>query len=218
MRAEHAVADLITTGGLVLDIGAYAGNKAEWFAARGARVVCVEPQPGMAKALRQRFADNERVTIIEKGVGAKPGTAILNICETDPVLSTFKEHWQQGRFLGKRWDRQHEVALTTLADLVDQHGVPDYCKIDVEGAEVDVLRGLDRRIGIISFEFTAEYLAHAAEAIQLLGDLGYDRYNFSIAEQPAFHLEDWTDGEDLLAQLSAASTANIKLWGDIYAR
>ena len=218
MGAEHVVAELIATDGLVLDIGAYVGDKAEWFATRGARVVCVEPQPAMANALRRRFDGNDRVTIIEKGVGAAPGAAILNICETDPVLSTFKEHWQQGRFLGKRWDRQHEVAITTLAELVKQHGVPDYCKIDVEGAEVDVLRGLDRRIGIISFEFTAEYLSHAVEAIRLLGGFGYTQYNFSVGELPAFHLENWTGGEDLLDGLTSACAANPKLWGDIYAR
>ncbi len=218
MRVEHIVAELIATQSLVLDVGAYNGDKAAWFAARGARVICVEPQPGLAKALRNRFADNQRVTVIEKGVGATSGNAILHICETDPVLSTFKEHWQQGRFLGKRWDRQHEVAITTLADLVEQHGVPDYCKIDVEGAEVDVLRGLDRRIGIISFEFTTEYLAHAAEAVQLLRALGYAQYNFSIGELPTFHLEDWIDEATLLARLATACTANAKLWGDIYAR
>lgn len=218
MGTEHVVAELIATDRLVLDIGAYNGDKAAWFAARGARVICVEPQPGLAKALRKRFADNERVTVIEKGVGATSGTAILHICETDPVLSTFKEHWQQGRFLGRRWDQQHEVAITTLADLVEQHGVPDYCKIDVEGAEVDVLRGLDRRVGVLSFEFTAEYLAHAAEAVQLLRALGYAQYNFSIGELPTFELEDWIDEDALLARLATACTANAKLWGDIYAR
>ena len=42
-------------------------------------------------------------------------------------------------FARVRWDRSVEVEVTTLDELIAEHGVPAFCKIDVEGFEADVL-------------------------------------------------------------------------------
>ena len=45
------------------------------------------------------------------------------------------------------------VKVTTLDDEIKKYGAPSFCKIDVEGLEVDVLRGLSSPIKMISFEY-----------------------------------------------------------------
>jgi FkbM family methyltransferase len=61
-------------------------------------------------------------------------------------------------FPGCYWDREEVVQTTTLDALIDQFGVPDFCKIDVEGFEFEVLRGLSRPVGTISREYTSGVL------------------------------------------------------------
>ena len=44
--------------------------------------------------------------------------------------------------------------VTTLDKLIEQYEVPSFIKIDVEGYELEVLKGLTRLVPALSFEFT----------------------------------------------------------------
>ena len=46
-----------------------------------------------------------------------------------------------------------EVPVVTLDAAIEHYGVPAYCKIDVEGWEFEVLRGLSQAVDLISLEF-----------------------------------------------------------------
>jgi hypothetical protein len=48
------------------------------------------------------------------------------------------------------------VNVATLDSLIDEFGVPDYAKIDVEGFDLEVLRGLSRPIPLLSFEYNSQ--------------------------------------------------------------
>ena len=43
--------------------------------------------------------------------------------------------------------------MTTLDTLVAEYGEPAFCKIDVEGFEVEALKGLSRPLRALSFEY-----------------------------------------------------------------
>jgi hypothetical protein len=57
------------------------------------------------------------------------------------------------------WDRGLKklgairVPVTTLDIAIEQFGVPAFCKIDVEGFEVEVLKGLSHAITNLSLEY-----------------------------------------------------------------
>ena len=57
---------------------------------------------------------------------------------------------------GGEWADHAVVPVTTLDALIDRYGLPAFCKIDVEGFEEAVVRGLSRPIPSVSFEFTPE--------------------------------------------------------------
>ena len=54
-----------------------------------------------------------------------------------------------------------DVAVTTLDALIARFGVPAFIKIDVEGAEPDVLAGLSHAVPVLSFEYLPRALALA---------------------------------------------------------
>ena len=55
-------------------------------------------------------------------------------------------------FEGVAWDAAETVEVTTLDRLIADHGLPRFVKIDVEGAEAEVLAGLSHAVAWIAFE------------------------------------------------------------------
>ena len=104
-------------------------------------------------------------------------------------------------FARVRWDRSVEVEVTTLDDLIAVHGEPAFCKIDVEGFEVDVLAGLSRPLRALSFEYLPPAHDAALEALGLVERLGATAggyvYNYSPIETMRFASDRWLDAADL---------------------
>ena len=147
---EHRslLSQFVRPGDLVFDVGANVGNKTEILLALGARVVAFEPQPMCCREVAAR--GNKRLIVVSKAVGAKEGTAQLYLTSADAVASLLPD-WKRPDNLGTI-----TVPVTTLDNAIDEFGVPTFCKIDVEGFELEVLKGLSRPISIISLEYHTE--------------------------------------------------------------
>ena len=206
----------IDSGDLVFDVGANLGAKTERFLDSNARVICVEPQPRCANFLRQKFADNSNVIVVEKGLAEKHGLRELSICSTANTISTFSDEWKQGRFANYSWDSKVVVEMSTLDELISIYGVPKYCKIDVEGFEIAVLKGLSRTIPNISFEFTIEFIDNARHCVEHLVRLGFERFNAILGENKHLEFPNWLSPSELFDRISAFEVH--QLWGDIYAQ
>ena len=140
-----------------------------------------------------------------------------NIRDSNPLISTFSDHWDKGRFSSSKWDKVINVDTTTLDQLINDHGHPRYIKIDVEGFELEVLKGLTKKTGIISFEFTSEFFKDAIKCLDYLNKLGYKKFNYSEGERKKFNF-DWTSKDKILEEIENKIKTNNYLWGDIYAQ
>ncbi len=206
----------VRPGDTVFDVGANVGAKTDLFLQHGARVVCVEPQPDCVKALKRRFKKNRRVTIISKGLAEKSGTLELSICSQANTISTFSDEWKTGRFADYKWDKVIRVPVTTLDEVIRGHGAPAYCKIDVEGFEISVLKGLARPVPLLSFEFAREFINRAKACVTHLQQIGFQRFNFVQGENQQFACLGWLDANALFERIG--QIADPELWGDIYAQ
>jgi FkbM family methyltransferase len=202
-------------GPLVFDVGANIGAKTEQYLRNGARVVCFEPQSACVDALRERFRGNGRVVVVPTALGAHIGEAEISICTQENAISTFADAWKTGRFKGKRWDRAEVVPVTTLDAAIGRHGMPFYCKIDVEGFEHSVLSGLTRQIPVLSFEFCAEGLDQTQACLDLLSRLGYTAFNACLGETSVYVLRAAVSSAELMNHLRSMS--DPLAWGDVYA-
>jgi FkbM family methyltransferase len=200
---------------LVFDVGANTGTKTELYLRNGAKVVCFEPQPACVDALRKRFRGNRRVVVVPTALGAHIGEAEISICSQENTISTFASAWKTGRFKDKAWDRVEVVPLTTLDAAIDRHGLPFYCKIDVEGFEQPVLSGLTRQIPVLSFEFCAEGLDQTQACLGLLSRLGYAAFNACLGETRVYALRAAVSDAELMNYLRSMS--DPLAWGDVYA-
>jgi hypothetical protein len=91
-----------------------------------------------------------------------------------------------------------QVPITTLDKLIAQHGIPSFIKIDVEGAELDVIRGLSMKVPLVSVECNLPVFKNETiEIIALLSarDAGAC-FNFSTTEPPLrFESNEWLSSD-----------------------
>jgi FkbM family methyltransferase len=203
---------------LCFDIGSNIGNRAELFLELGAKIICVEPQQACINHLNKIFRNNKSITIVPKALSDNEGFAMLDVCEEAPILSTMSDKWKnEGRFSQQyKWTTTQKVPTTTLDTLIEQYGMPVFCKIDVEGFELTVLKGLTKPIPLISFEFTREFFQDATHCIDHLLSLGSVTFNCSIGETMKLLFPSWITAEELDQKLGSLKDKN--LWGDIYAK
>ncbi len=209
---------LIRPGMLCFDVGANIGNRTAIFLALGARVIAIEPQPKCADFLQKRFGS--AITLLRKGLGAELGRAEMYIPESSTIAS-ISESWiesvRQSRFENYHWNESLSIELSTLDLLISQYGLPDFCKIDVEGYEFPVLQGLSQPIPCLSFEYTLPEQSHELRSCLLrLQSLSPEyQCNYSIAETMAFALPQWIPISDMLQLISTSAFAGTG-GGDIY--
>jgi FkbM family methyltransferase len=129
----------VAPGAVVLDIGAHLGYFTAVAAKRGAQVVAFEPNPRTLPYLRRNVQDNgvsERVRIVERAVGAAPGSATFYVSEGGDESSLHAHA------------ADDEPVMVQVARVDDEAGGlrADVIKMDVEGGEIEALKGMTRTI------------------------------------------------------------------------
>jgi len=120
----------INPGDRVIDAGACAGFFVHYALQRGATVMAVEPVQSLANALEQTFAvevAEGKVKVLPVALGATSGQAKLAMA-------------QERIFESRVASNGIEIQMVALDDIVGQERV-DFIKMDIEGAEMDAIRG-----------------------------------------------------------------------------
>lgn len=205
---------------LVFDIGAHVGKTVSEFLQKSDKVVCFEPNPRLASLLRGQF-EGSPVIVDERGVSNKNGTQTFNISNAD-TISTLSEDWiKNSRFTNSyKWDNHVQIETVMLDSIVDEYGVPDYIKIDVEGHEFEVLTSFTKLLHetTISFEWAEEQKSKIESTIHYLNKLGYNMFGFTESDKILFDNEiDWKEYKnfDLIESLIPERKEK---WGMIYVK
>ena len=211
----------IKPGDLALDIGAHAGDRISSFRRIGARVIALEPQPKMLRALRLIHGHDDKVRILPSAASAALGWVTLHVNSANPTVSTAsrafiadadgKPGWE-----GQKWDSEIRVPAVTLDRLIAAHGIPAFIKIDVEGYEDQVLAGLNTAVPALSFEFTTIARDVAMRSIERLASLGRYEFNVSFGENQVLTLASWMNAKE--ANEFILNVGHDKNSGDCYAR
>jgi FkbM family methyltransferase len=209
---------LIEPGSLVFDVGANIGKRTKIFLKLGARVVAVEPQQECATILHLAF--HHKIELINKGLAAQEGVENIWI-DTSTTLSSMSEDWMtsvrnSGRFKDHTWERKAQIKTTTLDRLIEIYGQPSFIKIDVEGFEYQVLKGLTRRVKNISIENTPERLGAAKDCIEYLCAMGNIVLNYSFGETMQWVYDQWVSKEIMIEFLENIQKSQEEGMGDIY--
>jgi len=138
-RALHA------SSGFYVDVGAASPSIASvtrHFYELGWSGINLEPLPGYAAELR---AERPRDTTVEAAVGSASGSCTFHMVDSDPDLSTADPNRFEALVAEVEPTTELEVRMVTLDEVLAEARPTaiDFLKIDVEGAERDVLLGID---------------------------------------------------------------------------
>ncbi len=179
-----------TEGWTCLDVGANVGAVAlalAKFVGPAGKVYAFEPGPPNQQRLRNNFALNPallaRTELLECGVGDRPGE-----------LWWAEELGNPGNALLSA-KGTHKIPIITLDGFLNERQLDrvDFLKIDVEGMELQVMRGAANLLSILHpamyFETLPRYVASGQGATFadmqkfLVGELGYALYRLGNAGQ-----------------------------------
>ncbi|MGH2607188.1 MAG: FkbM family methyltransferase [Anaerolineales bacterium] len=208
-------------GDLAFDLGAHMGNRIWAWRRLGVRVVALEPNPAFLGRLRRWFGRDPEVTLLGLAAGAASGTARLHTSRLHPTVASLSPEWIQRvgnapGFTRVRWEEEVEVPVTTLDHLIAKFGRPAFVKIDVEGFEAEVFRGLSQPLAALSFEYHAADPDTGIECLRLLGKLSRYSTNWTFGETPRLRLDRWASPEEAAVFLRSIPPGVAS--GDIYAR
>ena len=175
-RTEEFVRDFLGPGDVFVDVGANVGTLsvlAAGVVGPAGRVLAVEPHPRTFDLLRRTVDANgaTNVTCVDAACGAAPGRATI----TDHPRKDDNNNVDPS-------GEGFPVRTATLADLLAEHEVErvDLLKIDVEGYEAAVLRGLRGafdKVAAVHVEVIARNLERYGDSIpavvSLLQDHGF---------------------------------------------
>ena len=223
-KRQRFYSQFIHKKGLCFDVGANVGSRTEIFVKLGAKVISIEPQTKCIQKLRRKFRKyGDSVIIIPKAVSDSKGFSKIAISSFDGYTSMSKS-WiskveQSGRFRKSvTWNNWQDVETTTLDSLISEYGVPYYLKVDVEGFETSVFRGLHTSISYLSFEFTCpETIEETCSVIDMVDALEKYEYNYVVEDSTEWYLKDWISGEQLKSHFSSYLPKDILLTGEVYA-
>lgn len=144
------ITTLLRPGDLVFDLGANKGEVTEVLAATGADVVAFEPDPVTFAKLIARFEGRANVRLVHAAVGVGSGTVTLmrgaNFDDNEAQASVKSSILAGGR--GVDAGNSVEVPLIDfpglVRDEVAKRGQIAFVKMDIEGAELEILEVMDR--------------------------------------------------------------------------
>jgi FkbM family methyltransferase len=170
-RAMLTWRDRLGPGDLFVDVGANIGSYAIWAAELGAEVIALEPAEDTFALLAENVALNGyQVRAIHAAAGAESGTA----------------RFTSGLDCVNRFDPGGivEIAVITIDSIIGNRTIAGM-KVDVEGFEIEVLRGCEKalsehRVRLIQLEWNATSVRAVGTDRRPVADLlakhGYSLY------------------------------------------
>ena len=219
INRKNFYAQFLKKGDTYFDIGANYGNRISPIMKLDVGlIVAVEPQEACCNYLRETF---KGITVLQNGVWAVAETKTFYV-SCDSVLSSFSQDFiiktGDTRFVGNTWNETKQIEIITLDSIIEKYGTPDFVKVDVEGFEPEVFKGLSKPLKVVSFEYTVPELSdNLFPIIEKLNSLGNCTFNYSIGESMELHLKDWVNYNSIKNILESASFIATG-FGDVYAK
>jgi len=174
-----------TMSALVYDIGLHDGRDTSHYLREGCRVVALDANPVMCAAAEANFRDHVRtgqLKVINRGVAEQKGQLEFWVCDDVSEWSSFH------RDIASRNGAKHhqiDVDCVPIRHIVDEFGVPDYMKIDIEGNDRICIAGLTSTTAPRYVSIEMDHSCGERD-LQILAGLGYRGFKV-ICQNNSWH-------------------------------
>jgi FkbM family methyltransferase len=203
---QAALTDIVKRGDTIVDVGANRGNFSffvSWLTGPHGKVIAFEPNPKCAEIFKTERSLNQirNISLHECGLSNSAGTLRLTVPLINSGEATFgKSSYSEAL--------QFEAAVRVGDDVLQQE-TPALIKIDVEGFETNVIRGLVQTINRVSpliiTEVISAHLVRAGSSIaelhKTMEALGYIGMKISAGARGTWYIEEFRQGMNNLDAL-----------------
>jgi FkbM family methyltransferase len=183
------------------------------------KIISIEASPITFKQLVNN-CKNDKIICLNYAVCNNNGNDITFYQANCNVLSTINKDW-----LTKDTSRFYNEAYTeiicktiTIDKLIEQYGLPDLIKIDVEGGEYECITSLSQKVELLCFEWASEVNDISFKCIDYLFNLGFTQFYIQFSDNYLFRPQnnDFYDISTIKTKLS--NTVLKQDWGMIWCK
>ena len=187
----------------IFDVGSNNGDYSLLFnqICPGAKIFAFEPNPYLTKIAIKKIKEFQNVKIIQKAVGNLNSSTTLNIDQNSSLTTSLaianknSTTYKIKKFLyGNELKKLTTIKIIKLDSFIKNNNSPDFVKIDVEGFEEEVLKGLTNNLKnikliMIEFHFDKLYKKYSTRSIHRL----LMKNNFKLVKSVKFPILKWED-------------------------
>ncbi len=133
----------------VVDVGANVGVFSSYMLLNdyAKKIVAVECDKVALKDLQKNFKHNTTVTVLPKALSVSPEPIIFYHSPDNPIISsTLSPDRLESHLAGVKGNVEEIVETVTIKQLLNTYGEIDLLKIDIEGAEYDIIMQADPKL------------------------------------------------------------------------
>lgn len=182
---EHNAVPMPSDIRTVIDVGSHRGQFAVLALSRfpSAHLLCFEPLEGPRQTLEGVVqVDRNRVEVFPYAAAAREGSTTMHVSKADDSSSLLPIGPRQiTAFPGTETHATTSIRAVRIDEAIDSVETPCLMKIDVQGYELEVLRGAEKLLPsvkhlLVECSFTELYLgqALAGEVVAHLHERGYN--------------------------------------------
>ena len=195
-RHEEEIIDRFEpkVGDCVIDVGAHLGRytivSSKKVGSEG-KVIALEPHPFNFKLLKKSIKENNLTNVVTENVAASSAPGKLQLYLPDQDLGYTMHHSIKAEYLNHKYGRAStkfiKVNSNTIDNIVQTYSLSqvNWMKIDVEGAELDVLRGAETTLSC-NKNMSVLIEVHTESNFKAITGL-LKKYNFDIIFEKSYN-------------------------------
>ena len=204
---------------MYFDIGSNIGKWSLENIHRCDKIVSIEASPITFNKLVHHCKD-DRIILLNYAVCNNEGKDITFYQAESDTLSTINKDWlADGKSRFYNYPYKEIVCKTiTIDKLIEQYGVPDLIKIDVEGGEYECVRSLSQKVKLLCFEWASETNDITLNCIDYVYTLGYTQFYVQAQDDYLFRPKDNEFYDISSIKKILSTTIPKKDWGMVWCK